>query len=182
MIFAYILGGLAVVVIALVIIIAMQPSEFSVVRSATISAPPSEVFPLVNDFHNWNAWSPWAKLDPAMKQTYDGAPAGTGAIYTWTGNSQVGEGRMTITESRPSDLVLINLEFIRPFKATNITEFTFKPGGEQTTVTWNMSGKKNFIFKAFGLFMSMDKMVGTDFEKGLGQMKSVAEAKKGGAN
>lgn len=171
-----ILIGLAVIVVVLVVIIALQPSHYRVERSATMKAPPSVVFAQVNDFHKWNAWSPWAKLDPAMKQTFEGAPAGNGAVYTWVGNKDVGEGRMTITDSHPSDLIKIKLEFIKPFAATNATDFTFKPQGDQTAVTWTMSGDNNFIGKAFSLFMNMDKMIGGDFEKGLAQMKAVAEA------
>jgi hypothetical protein len=167
---------LAVFVVVFVVIVALQPAEFRVVRSATISAPAQVVFAQVNDFHNWNAWSPWAKLDPAMKQTYEGAPAGIGAVYTWAGNKEVGEGRMTIIESRPSDLIRIKLEFFKPFAGTSITEFTFKPEGNQTAVTWSMSGKNNFMAKAFHLFMNMDKMIGDDFDKGLANLKSVAEA------
>ena len=175
MILAYILGAIALVVILFLILVALQPADFRVVRSGTISAPPADVFPQVNDFHKWEAWSPWAKIDPTMKQTYEGQPAGTGAIYSWNGNSQVGEGRMTITESRPTDLVRIKLEFIKPFAAVNDVEFTFKPEGNQTHVTWSMAGRKNFMLKAFGLFMSMDKMVGGMYEQGLRQMKAVVE-------
>jgi hypothetical protein len=175
--FVYALIAIAVIVIVLVVIIAMQPSEFRVTRTATISAPPSAVFAQVNDFHNWDAWSPWAKLDPAMKQTHEGSPSGTGAIYSWVGNNKVGEGRMTLTESHPSDLIRIQLEFLRPFKATNTSEFSFNSEGNQRVVTWSMSGRKNFIFKAFGMVMNMDKMVGGDFEKGLAQMNSLVEAK-----
>ena len=170
-----ILIALAVIVIVLVVVVAMQPSEFRVVRSATISAPAPAVFAQVNDFHKWEAWNPWGKIDPAMKQSYEGAPSGTGAIYTWAGNNQVGEGRMTITESHPSDLIRIKLEFIKPWSATNATDFAFKPQGNQTAVTWTMDGDNNFMGKAFGLFMNMDKMVGGDFEKGLAQMKAVSE-------
>src|SRR5437016_6062720 len=171
-----ILIALAVIVVVFVVIVAMQPSEFSVVRSATISAPAPAVFAQVNDFHKWEAWNPWGKLDPTMKQAYEGAPAGTGAIYTWSGNNEVGEGRMTITESRPSDLIRIKLEFFKPFAATNTAEFTFKPEGNQTAVTWSMTGNNNFIAKAVHLFMNMDKMVGGQFEKDLAQMGSVVEA------
>lgn len=177
MILVYILIALAAIVVLFVVIVALQPSEFRVVRSATMSVPPPAVFPHVNDFHHWEAWSPWAKIDPAMKQTYEGAPAGTGAIYSWIGNKKVGEGRMTIMESRRSDLVRIKLEFLKPFQATNTAEFTFQPQGEQTLVTWSMFGVKNFFMKAFGLFMNMDKLVGGDFEKGLASMKAVVEAK-----
>ena len=171
----YVLIAVAVVVIVIVAIIAMQPSDFRITRTATVSAPPPAVFAQVNDFHKWEAWSPWEKLDPAMKKTYEGASEGTGAIYSWVGNNKVGEGRLTLTESRPSDLIRIKLEFLRPWKATNATEFTFKPEGNQTVVTWSMSGRKNFMLKAFGLFMNLDKMVGADFEKGLAQLKSLVE-------
>jgi hypothetical protein len=171
-----ILISLAVIVIVFVVIVALQPSEFQVARSTTTSAPPAEVFAQVNDFHKWEAWNPWGKIDPAMKQTYEGAPAGIGAIYTWAGNNEVGEGRMTITESRPSDLIRIKLEFFKPFAGTNIAEFTFKPEGNQTAVTWSMEGKNNFMAKAIHLFMNMDKMIGGQFEKGLASMKSVVES------
>lgn len=170
-----ILIGVAVIIVVFVIVVAVQPAQYRVVRSASIAVPPTTVFPHVNDFHKWEAWSPWAKLDPSMKPTYEGAPAGTGAIYTWVGNSKVGEGRMIITESRPSDLVRIKLDFIKPFASTADTEFTFKPEGNQTVVTWSMAGQKNFMSKAFGLFVNMDKMIGRDFEKGLAQMKSAVE-------
>jgi hypothetical protein len=171
-----ILFGLVVIVVVLVIVIALQSSTYHVERTATINAPAPVVFAQVNDFHNWNAWSPWAKLDPSMKQTFEGAPAGNGAIYTWSGNKEVGEGRMLITESHPSDLVKIKLDFLRPFAATSNTVFTFKPEGNGTKVTWAMDGDKNFIAKAFHLFMNIDKMVGSDFEKGLAQMKSISES------
>ena len=174
-----ILLGIVIVVVVVVAVIAilaaLQPTHYHIERSATINAPASVVFAQVNDFHKWKAWSPWAKIDPAMKQTYEGASSGTGAIYTWAGNNQVGEGRMTITESHPNDLIKIKLEFIKPWSATNATDFAFKPQGNQTAVTWTMDGDNNFTGKAFGLFMNMDKMIGGDFEKGLAQMKSVAE-------
>jgi hypothetical protein len=168
--------GLVVVILIFVVVVAMQPADFRITRSATIAAPPDVAFAQVNDFHKWEAWSPWARLDPAMKTTYDGPPAGPGAKYAWVGNKDVGEGRMTITESKPNELVKINLEFIKPFAATNTTEFTFKPQGDQTNVTWTMSGRNGFVAKAFCMFMNMDKMVGADFEKGLAQMKAVTES------
>jgi len=170
-----ILIALAVIVVLFVAVVVMQPSEFRIARTANIRAPATAVFAQVNDFHKWPAWSPWEKLDPAMKRTYEGAPAGSGAIYSWVGNNKVGEGRMTLIESHPSDLIKIKLEFLRPFKATNTAEFTFKPEGNQTVVTWSMFGRNNFLSKVFHLFMNMDKMVGGDFEKGLAQMKSVVE-------
>src|SRR5438309_2610819 len=121
-----IVAVLAALIAAFVVFVAMQPSEFRVVRSATVPAPPSEVFAQVNDFHNWDAWSPWAKLDPAAQNSFEGASCGSGAIFTWSGNKEVGEGRMTVTESRPDELIRIKLDFKRPFEATNTTEFTFK--------------------------------------------------------
>jgi hypothetical protein len=173
-----ILLALLAIIVIFAVFVALQPAGFRVTRSATIDAPPATVFPQVNDFHNWDAWSPWAKIDPAMKQTYEGAPAGTGAIYRWSGDNKVGEGRMTMTESRPVDRVGIKLEFMRPFKATNTAEFTFQPQGPGTLVTWSMSGQKNFMTKAVHLFMDMDKMLGGQFDKGLAQMKAVVEGAK----
>jgi uncharacterized protein YndB with AHSA1/START domain len=175
-VFKKILIGVAVIVAVFVGVVAIQPSEFRIARTATISAPAAVVFAQVNDFHKWEAWSPWEKLDPTMKKTFEGAAAGSGAIYSWAGNSEVGEGRMAITESRPNELIGIKLEFLKPFAATNTTEFAFKPEGDQTAVTWSMFGKNNFMSKAFGLFMNMDKMIGADFETGLAQLKMVAEA------
>jgi uncharacterized protein YndB with AHSA1/START domain len=171
-----ILLGLVAVLVVLAAVIAMQPADFAITRSTTIDAPPATVFGQVNDFHKWEAWSPWAKMDPEMKTTYEGPAAGTGAMYSWVGNSKVGEGKMTIVESRPDELVKIRLEFLKPFAATNDTEFAFKPDGTGTHVTWTMSGKNGFVSKAFSLCMDMDKMVGGDFEKGLAQMKSASEA------
>lgn len=167
--------AIAVILVVFLIVVATQPSEFRVVRSATIATTPPAVFAQVNDLHKWEAWSPWAKRDPAMKQTYEGAPAGPGAISAWAGNSEVGEGRMTITDSQPSELIRIKLEFFKPFAATNTAEFTFRPEGDRTVVTWSMSGQKNFVAKAIHLFMDMDKMIGKDFEAGLANMKAVTE-------
>lgn len=170
-----ILIAITVIIIVLVVIVAMQPSEFRIERTATVSASAPAVFAQVNDFHNWEAWSPWAKRDPAMKTTYEGAPAGTGAIYTWAGNHEVGEGRSTIIESRPNELIRITLEFVKPFAGTNTAEFTFKPEGDHTAVTWSLYGSNNFMAKAVGLVMNMDDMVGNDFEQGLASLKSVTE-------
>jgi len=171
-----ILIALVVIIVVLVAVIALQPSEFRIMRSAAISAPAPAVFAQVNDFHNWQAWSPWAKRDPAAKATFEGPSAGTGAVFRWAGNEEVGEGSMTITESRPSDLIRIKLDFLKPFASTAAAEFTFKPVGNQTAVTWSMTGTNNFVAKAICLFMDMEQMVGGDFEQGLAHMKSVVEA------
>ena len=166
-----------IVIVALVVYVATRPAEFRIARTATIAAPAPAVFALVNDFHNWEAWSPWARIDPGMKQTFEGAAAGTGAVSAWAGNREVGEGRMTMTESRPPELIRIRLEFAKPFTATNTAEFAFKADGDRTTVTWSMEGRKNFVTKAVGLVMSMDRMVGGQFEKGLAEMKRLAESR-----
>ena len=172
-----ILIGLGVVVALFVAVVAMQSPEFKVVRETSIAATPGVAFAQVNDFHYWKDWSPWAKLDPAAKEVYEGPAAGTGAVFRWAGNNQVGEGSMTITESRPSDLTVLQLNFLKPFKATNTVEFTFKPEGDQTLVTWSMTGKKNFIAKAMSLFMHCEKICGDQFDKGLAQLKTVSEGR-----
>ncbi len=170
-----ILAVVALVIVILVIVIALQPGEFRIARSTKISAPPPVVFVQVNDFRKWQAWNPWGKIDPAMKVSYAGAPAGVGAAYSWSGNNEVGEGRMTIIESRPYELIRVKLEFLKPFAATNTAEFTFKPEANETMTTWSMFGEKNFMAKAIHLFISMEKMIGGQFEKGLADMKVAAE-------
>jgi hypothetical protein len=174
-IFKKILLVLALIISVFLIVVAMQPADFRVERKASMAAAPSRIFGEVNDFHRWPEWSPWAKLDPAMKSTYEGPAAGVGAVYAWVGNDEVGEGRMTITESRPDEFLRVRLEFIRPFAATNNAEFTLAPSADGTMVMWAMTGRKNFIMKAFCMFMDMDSMVGKDFEKGLAQMKALVE-------
>ena len=167
---------LVLIVVGLVVVIARRPSEFRIERTTVVAAAPAAVFAQVNDFHKWDAWNPWAKMDPALKQGYEGAPAGAGAVYTWAGNRQVGEGRMTITESRPNDLIRVRLEFLKPVANTSLAEFTFKLQGTQTAVTWSMTGTNNFMAKAFHLVMNMDRMIGGQFDKGLADMKSAVEA------
>ena len=171
-----ILLALAIVAVLLFVIVTGQPDEFTVMRSVKIAAAPLKVFPHVNELKNWDAWSPWAKLDPNCKMTYVGPPDGVDASYSWAGNKKVGEGKLTITESQSSSLIRLRLEFLKPFNATNAAEFKFTPEGGQTLVTWSMTGKNNFFFKVFGLFMDCDTMVGKDFEKGLASLRVVAEA------
>jgi hypothetical protein len=170
-----ILAGLALLAVLFVIIVATRPSEFRVSRSLAIAAPAETVFNQVNTLRQWEAWNPWGKIDPNVTMTYTGPAAGVGASYSWAGNSKIGEGRSTIVESKPAELVRFRLEFAKPMKAINTAEFTFKPQGPQTAVTWTMTGKCNFIGKAFGLFVNFDKMCGGQFEKGLAAMKVVAE-------
>lgn len=173
------LGALAVLVLvvaAFCIFVAIQPDDFRVTRSTTINSPPERIFEQINDFHKWEAWSPWAKLDPGMKTTYSGPASGVGSAYVWAGDDRVGEGKMTIAASHPSEHVAIDLEFIKPFAAKNVIDLTIKQSGDSSEVTWSMSGKNNFFAKAFNVVMNMDKLVGPDFEKGLAQLKSVAES------
>jgi len=159
-------------------VVALQPANFRIERSATMAAPAPDVFAQVNDFHNWEAWSPWAKLDPNAKNSFDGPAAGKDAKFSWAGNSEVGVGSMTIVESRPSDLIRLKIDFEKPHQNTSMTDFTFKPNENQTVVTWSMSGEKDFVSKAICLFMNMDKMVGDKFEEGLANLKKVVETKK----
>ncbi|MGQ0655673.1 MAG: SRPBCC family protein [Betaproteobacteria bacterium] len=166
---------MAAIVAVFLVIVALQPADFRIQRTALIAAPAQAVFAQVNDFRKWLAWSPWEKLDPELKRVYEGPPAGTGAKYAWAGNKNVGEGRMTIAESRPGELVRIKLEFFKPFAATHTAEFTFKPEGGGTAVTWSMTGRNSFMAKAMCFFVSMEKMVGGQFETGLANMKSIIE-------
>ena len=164
---------LLVLLAACVGFIASRPSEFRITRTRTLSAPPDVVYAYVDDFKRWPQWSPWEQLDPSMKRELSGAPAGVGAAYHWSGNSHAGEGRMTITDAQPNHRLTIRLEFIKPFAATNTAQFDFAPSGQGTEVTWAMTGRNNFMAKTFGLFMDMDKMVGTEFEKGLATLDAV---------
>lgn len=173
-----ILLGLAALIVVFVIVVALQPSQFRVERSIAIAAPAAEVFPHVNNFKKTHVWSPWTKLDPAAKYTFEGPEAGVGAINSWAGNAEVGEGRQTIVESRPNELVRIKLEFLEPFEATSTAEFLLEPSGNATSVTWALHGENNFLSKAFCLFMSQDKMIGEPFERGLADLKSIVEGKK----
>jgi carbon monoxide dehydrogenase subunit G len=169
-----IIVALIVVIAAVLVLAATRPDTFRVERSAQISAPPEKILSLVNDFHQWGAWSPYEKLDPAMKRTYAGASAGKGAVYEWEGNSKAGQGRMQIIDAAPTRTA-IQLDFIKPFAANDIAEFTALAQGDATRVTWSMQGRAPFIHKVAGLFLNMDKMIGGDFETGLANLKTLAE-------
>lgn len=169
---------IAILVVGFIVVVAMQPDDFRIARSATMAAPAEKVFAQVNDFHKWDAWSPWIKLDPGAKITFESPTAGEGAVFRWSGNDEIGEGSMTIIESRPSELIRLRLEFTRPMQDAADTTFTFEPAGDQTKVTWIMSGKnEDFISKAVCLVMNMDKVVGSKFEEGLAKMEQVVEAR-----
>ena len=176
--FKKILLGLVALLVIFVIVVALQPSHFRVERSVTLAAVPAEVFPHVNSLKKTHVWSPWTKLDPAAKYSFEGPESGVGAINTWAGNNQVGEGRQTIIESRPNELVRIKLDFLKPFESTSTAEFILRPENNKTVVTWALFGESNFISKAFCLFMNQDKMLGEPFERGLADLKAIVEQKK----
>lgn len=170
-----IFGAIAVAVIAFLVVVMMQPSEYTVTRTGTIDAPPSEVFPHVNDLSKWQAWSPWAERDPNAKEWYSGPDAGEGAVAHWDGNDEVGAGSMTITQSKPDELIELELTFIRPMEGTADVEFNFSPQGDGTEVAWHMHGENNLMGKMMCLFMDLDKMIGDDYEEGLANLKRVVE-------
>jgi Polyketide cyclase / dehydrase and lipid transport len=166
----------AVAIMGVLIAAARKPSEFTTHRSTRVNAAPDQIFPHVNDLHRWAAWSPFEKLDPAMKKTYSGAASGQGAIYEWEGNSKAGKGRMEITRTTEPSEVVIKLDFIKPFEGHNVTTFTMKPAASGTDVTWAMAGPLTFTGKLFHVFVNMDRMLGKDFEAGLASLKAVSES------
>ena len=168
-----------IIVIALVVLVLIygisQPAGFSVVREADFDATPKKVFDQINDFHNWQAWSPWEKMDPNMQRSFSGEASGVGAKYAWVGNKKVGEGNMEITDSEAARRMQLDLHFVKPFQADNVTEFTLTPQGKGTHVKWEMRGRAPFIFRVMRMFFSMDKIVGTDFENGFANLRGVVD-------
>lgn len=156
----------------------MQPAAYSVARSTTIAAPPAAVFPHVNDLKKFDAWSPWAKKDPSARVAYSAVTAGEGASFAWSGNKEVGEGKMTIVESRPNERVAMRLEFVKPFTGTSGAALALQPAGEGTSVTWTLSGENAFFERAAMMMLGvkMEEMIGADYEKGLANLKAVVEA------
>jgi hypothetical protein len=173
------LKTVGVVLLAAIAIIlglaAAKPDTFTVTRHIEIQAPPETIHPLVADFRNWTSWSPWEGLDPTMRRTYSGAQSGVGSVYAWDGNDQVGAGRMEIVGMSPPRDIAIQLDFVRPFESANQTRFMLEPRGDSTKVIWQMSGPMPFISKIMSVFVSMDSMIGPDFEKGLARIKALAE-------
>ena len=166
---------IVVLIVAVLGLAAAKPDTFRVERAATIKAPPAKVYALIDDFHQWSQWSPWEKLDPALKRSFSGPNSGKGAVYEWTGNNKVGAGRMEITEPTPPNKLLIKLDFIKPFEGHNVAEFTLQPQGDSTQLNWAMYGPTPFVSKLMQVFMSMDKLIGKDFEAGLANLKAAAE-------
>ncbi len=177
-----VLGLIVLAVIGLVILVARRPSEYSVSRSAHLPARPDAVFPEIENFHKWDAWSPWAKIDPDAKVAYEGPESGEGASMTWDGNKEVGSGKMTITKADEPKHIEIRLEFFKPFKGVSTVEFKLEPHGDTTFTTWQMQGTNNFVGKFFDLFMSCEKMIGAKYEEGLANLAKVVEAKHTGQN
>jgi Polyketide cyclase / dehydrase and lipid transport len=165
--------GVAFVITVLCVIASMKPDTLRVQRETVIKGSPAKIFPLINDFHSWGAWSPWEQKDPGMKRTHSGAASGKGAVYEWSGNRNVGSGRMEITGSSPSSSITIKLDFITPFEGHNVTTFTLEPDGDATHVTWVMTGPSRFITKLMQIFINMDTMIGKDFEIGLANLKAI---------
>lgn len=168
--------GVAAVALVFALLVSRQPADFHVERSITIEAPAERAFAHVNDFRAWRAWSPYEKLDPEMMRLFGGSTTGEGASYTWAGNNQIGEGRMTIERSVPASRIDIRLDFIEPFENTSQASFSFTPSGSGTKVTWGMDGHNNFIGKAMHLFMDFDAMIATQFDSGLQALKTITES------
>ena len=166
---------LVVPLAAILIFAATKPDTFRVQRATSIKAPPERIFPLIADFHGWGAWSPYEKLDPAMKRTFSGAANGKGAVYEWDSDGKAGKGRMEITDAPAPSKVAIKLDFFKPFEAHNIAEFTLEPRGDSTDITWAMYGPNLYIAKVMSIFFNMDRMIGKDFETGLANLKARAE-------
>lgn len=166
------------IVAALAAIVALQPSEFRVERTVVIAAPSEAVFTQINDLRKWQAWSPWAQRDPAAKATFEGPESGTGAVFNWSGNDEVGEGRMTIVESVANEGVKATVDFVRPFTGRSTTEFDLTPAVDHTAVTWIMSGELDFIGKAISLIMNPNAKLAVEMDKGLDQMKTLIETKR----
>ena len=166
---------IAALIAAVLLFAATRPDTFQVQRAATIQAPPEKIFPLINDFNRWNAWSPWEKKDPGMKRRFGTVTAGKGAVYAWDGNKDVGQGSMEITESAAPSRLAIRLSFVKPFEAHNNVEFSLAPRGAATQVTWTMHGPVPYISKIIHMFVDIDRMVGGDFEAGLASLKAIAE-------
>jgi uncharacterized protein YndB with AHSA1/START domain len=165
----------AILMAGVLIFAATKPDTFRVQRAASIKAPPERIFVLINDFNRWSAWSPWEKKDPTMKRTFGATTSGKGAVYAWEGNKDVGQGRMEIAESVAPSKVALNLDFVKPFEAHNVVEFTLEPKGDATTITWAMQGDTPYFAKIIHVFINMDRMVGKDFETGLANLKAIAE-------
>lgn len=163
-----------VLIVAVLLFAATRPDTFRIERSIVVKAPPQRIHAQLEDFHRWRAWSPFEAMDPQMKREIAGSPAGTGAVYTWDGNSKAGAGRMEILESTPT-CVRIQLDFTRPMTAHNTAEFLLAPEGDGTRVTWAMHGPQPYIGKVMGLVFNMDAMIGGDFERGLANLKRVSE-------
>lgn len=168
--------AVVVVIVAIFALAATKPDQFRVERSTRIDAPPEQIFPLISDLRSHTRWSPFETLDPDMRRTYSGAPSGTGARYAWESDGRGGIGRMEIIDARRPSTVLIDLDFVTPFETQNTVEFSLRRAGRSTEVTWAMYGPNPLVAKLMGVFVSMDRVVGADFEAGLNNLKRLAES------
>ena len=172
-----ILIALALLIAGILIAASFRPNDFKVSRSATLAASPAALFDLVNNQKKFNTWNPFEKADPSVKNTYTGPEAGVGSACAWAGNGQVGEGKSTIIESKPGELVRFKMEFLKPMAGNSTCDFAFKPEGDKTVVTWSMYGPASFPAKVMGLFINCDKMCGDQFEIGLASLGQAAAKK-----
>jgi hypothetical protein len=173
-------GILALIVVAVAAILALaatKPDEFRVTRSALIDAPPSAIYPYLSDLRKGTEWSPWIELDPDMEQSYEGPADQVGGVYKWKGDSNVGEGSLTLTELRPNEFVQMRLDFVKPMEGTSTAEYALTPKGDQTEVSWTMYGENGFMAKIMSVFMDCEKMMSEQFYKGLGNLKAIVEKK-----
>jgi uncharacterized protein YndB with AHSA1/START domain len=167
--------AVAVVIASILAFAATRPDTFHVERSAVIKAPPAKIFAVLEDFKQWQAWSPWEKKDPAMKRTFGKTTSGKGAYYGWEGNKEVGKGSMEVAESTPPSRLVLNLTFLEPFEAHNTATYVLAPQGDSTKVTWSIDGPMPYVSKVIGIFCDMDALIGKDFETGLANLKAVTE-------
>lgn len=172
-----VLGGLAVIVAGFLAFVAMRPAHYHVERSVSINAPADVIYAELEDLRKWAAWSPWDKIDPNVKKNFSGPEHGVGASYTWEGNREVGKGKLTISSAEPAKHIVYKLEFIEPMASVAEADMKIAQAGERANkLTWGMDGDNNFVGKMFGVFMDMDKMIGSDFERGLTNLKGIAES------
>jgi len=163
-------------IVGVLIFAVTRPDIVRIERSITINASPERIFPLINDFHNWSRWAPQDREDPGIRRTYAGSASGEGAISDWTGTGSTGSGRMLITKSVPSTNVAVTVDWVKPFAAHNLNEFTLEPHGATTRVIWSMQGTNVYVMKLMSVFTNTDRFMGKHFETGLANLKTAAES------
>jgi Polyketide cyclase / dehydrase and lipid transport len=167
--------GIAVLIAGILVFAATKPNLLHIQRSILINASPDNIFALINDFHSWSGWAPQDNEDSTMTRTYRGAAYGKGAVSDWNSTGSAGKGRMTITESVPSEMISIEVDFVKPLEARNLNHFTFEPAGRSTKVTWTMNGTNLYVMKIMSVFRNMDGVIGPHLESGLVNLKTISE-------